>query len=215
MPDGKEQIPVIWGQASDTRKATLLQLLEFLNVPHTSGSAENLSQQLRQAVIKYQVKFIVLDDLHRLHLNYKRNEAGDALKTMMDGMRRTTFLFTTTDSDACGALTGKGGEQVRRRIDWHDYRPMTKTGKSWKGAIKHWEEHLPLCYDRKDGPLLEPLSDYLFARTDGHLGYLATLLKRGANDTILNKKITDERLTVERLNAIGLGEDAPPLRNAA
>lgn len=215
VPDDKTQIPVIWAQAAASRKSTLQQMLEFLNVPNTSGSAEELSRKLRQAVIKYDVKFIVLDDLHRLHMNYKKPEAGDVLKTLMDGMRRTTFLFTTTDTNDCQALNGRGSEQVRRRIVWHDYRPAAIKSESWKNAIEHWETHLPLCYDRNQGRLLEPLSGYLHARTHGHLGYLATLLKRGANDAIMNSKLNDERLTIEALNKVDLGEDAPPISAAA
>lgn len=215
VPDGKSTIPVIWGQAAGTSKQTLQRLLKFLNVPNASGSAEDMSERLADATMKFGIKFIVLDDLHRLNETLRKDHAANELKTMMESAKRTTFLFTTTDRNTCAALNGPGHEQITRRITWLDHRPVKRNSDQWKAALAHWEDHMPLCYDRKGGPMLEPLSSYLYDRTGGHLGHLATLLRRGAAHAIQSPKITDERLTTDILNTVPLAFESAGLRRAS
>lgn len=215
VPDGKSEIPVVWTKATGTSKQTLQRLLKFLNVPNTKGTTEDLSERLADATIKYGIKFIVIDDLHLLNEVSRRSSASNELKTMMESAKRATFLFTTTDRRTCAALNGTGYEQVTRRITWHEHRPMKRNSNQWKESLQHWEEHLPLCYDRKAGPMLEPMSSYLYDRTEGHLGHLATLLRRGASAAIQSSKLTNERLTVELLDSVSLAEEPATLKRAS
>lgn len=215
IPDSKTAIPVIWAQAAGTSKQTLQRLLKFLNVPNTKGSAQDLSEKLNDATKKHGIKFIVLDDIHRMNEVASKNSAANELKTMMESAKRATFLFTMTSKDQCQALNSVGHEQIMRRLTWHHHRPMKRNSPQWKDCLEHWEAHMPLCYDRKDGPMLEPLSSYLYDRTDGHLGHLATLLGRGAVAAIQSSKLTDERLTVELLDKVPLAEEPATLKRAS
>ena len=66
---------------------------------------------------------------------------------------------------------------------------------AWKGALTHFDDTLPLCWDRSAGPMLEPHSDLLFDMTQGRLGSLTEVLSMATKKTIESRKVTDERLT--------------------
>ena len=181
---------------ASTIKMTLMRLLRFMYVPHRdSASSEVLLGKLATATETHGTRFIVLDDLHKLKKSSNSARPADELKNLMEQLQAATFLFATTELRECEALSGAGSEQTQLRSTLEALRPMKKDSKVWESTLLHFDDVLPLCWDRSGESMLLPLSDVLFDLTEGRVGTLTELLSRAARHAINSKKIADERLT--------------------
>ena len=78
----------------------------------------------------------------------------------------------------------------------------------WRSLLLALERRLVLA-NRHPGMLADDLSDYLFARSTGHIGSLITLITRGCERAI---RTGEERLTGDLLSQVKLDAAAERLR---
>ncbi|MVO89275.1 AAA family ATPase [Streptomyces sp. p1417] len=169
-------------------------LLEFFGHPgRHRGTTAQLGQQALDCVLSCEVRLLVLDDLHFLkwrktsgievsnHLKWIANEFPVTLLKVGVGLaEKGLFSEGDTGGDTTLAQTG-------RRTTRLDMPPFTITKENgrreWRQMLLALEKRIVLA-DKHPGMLADDLSDYLFARSTGHIGSLMTLVNRGCQRAI-------------------------------
>ncbi len=169
-------------------------MLEFFAHPGTTrGTAADFAHRALDSVLSCQVKLLVIDDLHFLrwraktgvevsnHFKYIANEFPVTLLFAGVGLaERGLFSEGSSYADAVLAQTG-------RRTTALGMRPFTV---STDRGRREWRQMLGAIEDRvvlggnHPGMLADELSDYLFARSTGHIGSLMTLINRGCQRAV-------------------------------
>ncbi|AMU23407.1 AAA family ATPase [Mycobacteroides abscessus] len=169
-------------------------MLAFYAHPGTSrGKAADYAYRALDNVLSCETKLLVVDDLHFLrwrntvgveisnHFKYIANEFPVTLIFVGVGLAaRGLFSEGHSYEDAVIAQTG-------RRTTKLDVRPFgidTDEGKrEWRQLLLALEKRIVLA-DKHPGMLADDLSDYLFARSTGHIGSLMTLINRGCQRAV-------------------------------
>ena len=209
--EGDERWPVcrVGLTGNTTMKDFNLAMLEFFAHPGvTRGTAAQYIRRALDCVLLCDVRLLIVDDLHFLrwrlssgveisnHLKYIANEFPVTLLLIGVGLQAGGLLSEGRSySDAVLAQTG-------RRTTVLDMRPFlvtTEEGRrEWRQLLLAIEERLVLA-DTTPGMLAEHLSDYLYARSTGHIGSLMTLINRGCQRAV---RTGTERLTVSLLDNV-------------
>jgi len=169
-------------------------MLSFFAHPGVSrGNAAHFAHRALDCVLACQTKLLVVDDLHFLrwrntagveisnHFKYIANEFPVTLIFVGVGLAsRGLFSEGHSYEDAVIAQTG-------RRTTKLDMRPFaidTAAGRrEWRQMLLALEQRIVLA-DKRPGMLADDLSDYLFARSTGHIGSLMTLINRGCQRAV-------------------------------
>ncbi|MER5890014.1 AAA family ATPase [Streptomyces sp. NPDC001941] len=182
-------------------------ILEYYGHPgRFRGTAAEFGYRALDCVLSAETKLLIIDDLHFLrwrntsgievsnHFKYIANEFPVTLLMIGVGLE-SKGLFSEGNSyeDAVLAQTG-------RRTTALDLAPFTidsEQGRTdWRNTLLAIEERLILA-DKYPGILADDLSDYLFARSTGHIGSLMTLINRGCQRAVrtgaerLDQKLLD------------------------
>jgi AAA domain len=209
--EGDERWPVcrVGLTGNTTMKDFNLAMLEFFAHPGvTRGTAAQYIRRALDCVLLCDVRLLIVDDLHFLrwrvssgveisnHLKYIANEFPVTLLLIGVGLQAGGLLSEGRSySDAVLAQTG-------RRTTVLDMRPFLVTSeegrREWRQLLLAIEERLVLA-DTTPGMLAEHLSDYLYARSTGHIGSLMTLINRGCQRAV---RTGTERLTVSLLDNV-------------
>jgi len=209
--EGDERWPVcrVGLTGNTTMKDFNLAMLEFFAHPGvTRGTAAQYIRRALDCVLLCDVRLLIVDDLHFLrwrvssgveisnHLKYIANEFPVTLLLIGVGLQAGGLLSEGRSySDAVLAQTG-------RRTTVLDIRPFlvsTEEGRrEWRQLLLAIEERLVLA-DTTPGMLAEHLSDYLYARSTGHIGSLMTLINRGCQRAV---RTGTERLTASLLDNV-------------
>lgn len=195
-PEGNERWPVCRvGLTGNTGMVEFNRaMLSFFAHPGVSrGNAAHFAHRALDCVLTCETKLLVVDDLHFLrwrntagveisnHFKYIANEFPVTLVFVGVGLAsRGLFSEGSSYEDAVIAQTG-------RRTTKLDMRPFaidTPAGRrEWRQLLLALEQRIVLA-DKRPGILAEDLSDYLFARSTGHIGSLMTLINRGCQRAI-------------------------------
>ncbi|MBE5441038.1 hypothetical protein E3G55_002585 [Mycobacteroides abscessus] len=169
-------------------------MLAFYAHPGTSrGKAADYAYRALDNILSCETKLLVVDDLHFLrwrntvgveisnHFKYIANEFPVTLIFVGVGLAaRGLFSEGHSYEDAVIAQTG-------RRTTKLDVRPFvidTDEGRhEWRQLLLALEKRIVLA-DKHPGMLADDLSDYLFARSTGHIGSLMTLINRGCQRAV-------------------------------
>ena len=209
--EGDERWPVcrVGLTGNTTMKDFNLAMLEFFAHPGvTRGTAAQYIRRALDCVLLCDVRLLIVDDLHFLrwrvssgveisnHLKYIANEFPVTLLLIGVGLQAGGLLSEGRSySDAVLAQTG-------RRTTVLDMRPFLVTSeegrREWRQLLLAIEERLVLA-DTTPGMLAEHLSDYLYARSTGHIGSLMTLINRGCQRAV---RTGTERLTASLLDNV-------------
>jgi hypothetical protein len=203
-PDGHERLPVCRvGLTGNTgMKDFNRAMLEFYG--HSGrhrGTTAQMAHRALDCVQSCHTRLLVIDDLHFLqwgrtngievsnHFKYIANEFPVTLLMVGVGLA-AKGLFSEGDSfvDAPLAQTGRRTTPLDMqpfRIDTDQHRQQ------WRQLLLAIEQRLVLA-EKFSGMLANELSDYLFARSTGHIGSLMTLINRGCQRAV--------RTGVERLD---------------
>jgi hypothetical protein len=146
-------------------------------------------------------RLLIIDDLHFLrwgrangievsnHFKYIANEFPVTLLMVGVGLE-SRGLFSEGDSYDDAPLA-----QTARRTTKLDMQPFLidtdRQRREWRQLLLATERKLALA-DKFPGMLADELSDYLFARSTGHIGSLMTLVNRGCQRAV--------RTGIERLD---------------
>jgi hypothetical protein len=169
-------------------------MLAFFAHPGMSrGNAAHFAHRALDCVLTCETKLLIVDDLHFLrwrntvgveisnHFKYIANEFPVTLIFVGVGLAaRGLFSEGHSYEDAVIAQTG-------RRTTKLDMRPFvidTDEGRrAWRQLLLALEQRIVLV-DKHPGMLADDLSDYLFARSTGHIGSLMTLINRGCQRAV-------------------------------
>lgn len=174
----------------------------------TRGNAAHFAHRALDNVLACETRVLIVDDLHFLrwrnssgveisnHFKYVANEFPVTLIFVGVGLAaRGLFSEGSSYEDAVIAQTG-------RRTTRLDMRPFTIDNDEgrfdWRRMLLAIEKRIVLA-DKRPGMLADELSDYLFARSTGHIGSLMTLINRGCQRAV---RTGAERLDRELLDRV-------------
>lgn len=184
-------------------------MLEFFGHPgRQSSTAARLGLQALDCMLSCEVRLLVLDDLHFLkwrktsgievsnHLKWIANEFPVTLLKVGVGLAGKG-LFSEGEDRGETALAQTG--QRTTRLDMPPFTIGSEQGRrQWRQLLLALEQRIVLA-DAYPGMLADDLSDYLFARSTGHIGSLMTLVNRGCQRA---QRTGTERLTQELLDQV-------------
>jgi hypothetical protein len=210
-PDGHERLPVcrVGLTGNTSMKDVNRAMLEFYGHPgRHRGTTAQMAHRALDCVQSCHTRLLVIDDLHFLrwgrtngievsnHFKYIANEFPVTLVMVGVGLA-AKGLFGEGDSfdDAPLAQTGRRTTPLDMqpfRIDTDEHR------RQWRQLLLAIERKLVLA-EKFPGMLADELSDYLFARSTGHIGSLMTLINRGCQRAI---RTGAERLDQELMDRV-------------
>ncbi|MEV5981425.1 TniB family NTP-binding protein [Streptomyces sp. NPDC052114] len=194
-------------------------MLEFFGHPgrHTSTAAQ-LGMQALDCMLLCEVRLLILDDLHFLkwrktsgievsnHLKWIANEFPVTLLKVGVGLA-DKGLFSEGERGGDSALAQTGRRTTR--LDMPPFTIDAEPGRRhWRQLLLALEQRIVLA-DAYPGMLADALSDYLFARSTGHIGSLMTLVNRACQRAV---RTGAERLTQGLLDQVRNDEAAEHAR---
>ncbi|WP_247748833.1 TniB family NTP-binding protein [Streptomyces sp. 4R-3d] len=194
-------------------------MLEFFGHPgrHTSTAAQ-LGLQALDCMLLCEVRVLILDDLHFLkwrktngievsnHLKWIANEFPVTLLKVGVGLA-DKGLFSEGERAGDTALAQTGRRTTR--LDMPPFSIDSEQGRlHWRHLLLALEQRIVLA-DAYPGMLADDLSDYLFARSTGHIGSLMTRVNRGCQRA---QRTGAERLTRDLLDQVRNNEAAEHAR---
>ncbi len=217
--DGHERWPVCW--VSLTGNTTLRDLnramLSFYAHPGTDrGTANQYLQRALDCVLNCETRLLVIDDLHFLKWPTAHSiQVSNHFKFIANTFP-VTLLFIGVELKKSGLLADRNHSNVvaqtarRTTVIGMDSFPVADDHQraTWRNLLKTIEDRVILAA-AGPGMLAEVLPDYLWARTNGHIGSLMTLINRGCSMAI---RSGDEVLTEELFDRIGLDAAAEETR---
>lgn len=220
--EGHEHLPVcrIGLTSNTTMKAFNQAILDFYGHPGGRGSSAQLAARALDCVLSCGTGLVVVDDVHFLNMGRRDGlEVSNHLKWLANEFP-VTFLFVGVGlrergllsegmvaSDAAMAQTAR--RWTRLAID--AFEVGTEPGRRhWRDLLLGIEQRLVLA-DLSPGMLADDLSDYLFARSSGHIGSLISLVQRGSYRAV---RTGVERLTVDLLDRVKIDDAAERGRRA-
>ncbi|MGY2060110.1 ATP-binding protein [Nocardia gipuzkoensis] len=184
-------------------------MLSFYAHPGTSrGSAAHFAHRALDCMLACETHVLIIDDLHFLrwrkssgveisnHFKYIANEFPVTMIFVGVGLAaRGLFSEGSSYEDAVIAQTGRR----TTRLDTRPFTIDTPAGqREWRRMLLAIEQRVILA-DKHPGMIADDLSDYLFARSTGHIGSLMTLINRGAQRAV---RTGHEHLDVELLDRV-------------
>lgn len=169
-------------------------MLAFYAHPGSSkGKAADYAYRALDCVLSCETKMVVVDDLHFLrwrntvgveisnHFKYIANEFPVTLVFVGVGLAaRGLFSEGHTYEDAVIAQTGRR----TTKLGMQPFAINSDQGRlEWRQLLLALEQRVVLA-EGYPGMLAEGLSEYLFARSTGHIGSLMTLINRGCQRAV-------------------------------
>jgi len=209
--DGHERWPVCRvGLTSNTSMRDFNRaMLEFYGHPgRFKGTATDFGFQALDCVLTTEAEILIVDDLHFLgwknrngievsnHFKYIANEFPITVVMIGVGLEgRGLFEEGDRYEDAVMAQTGRR----TTRLGMEPFMINTDEGRAnWRNMLLAIERRIVLA-DKYPGMVADDLSDYLFARSTGHIGSLMTLINRGCQRAV---RTSAERLDAELLDKV-------------
>jgi hypothetical protein len=153
-----------------------------------NGSTSDYAYRALDCVLSCHTKLLVIDDLHFLRW---RNTAGVEISNHFKYIANefpVTLIYVGVDLDRRGLFfdgqphTDRAIAQTARRTTKLTMAPFgvetERQCRQWHQLLLTLEQRVVLV-DKRPGMLATDLSDYLFARSSGHIGSLMTLINRG------------------------------------
>lgn len=183
-------------------------ILEFYAHPgRFRGTAADFGSRALDVMLSCEAQLLIVDDLHFLgwrnkngievsnHFKYIANEFPITLLMIGVGLQKRG-LFEEGDSYEDAVLAQTGRRTTRLGMD--PFLIKTDEGRrDWRNTLLAIEQRVVLA-DKYPGMIADELSDYLFARSTGHIGSLMTLINRGCQRAV--------RTGSERLDAVLLDQ---------
>ncbi|MFD9861600.1 AAA family ATPase [Streptomyces alboflavus] len=184
-------------------------ILEFYGHPgRFRGTAADFGYRALDSVLSSEAKLLIVDDLHFLrwrnrsgvevsnHFKYIANEFPVTLLMIGVGLKKRGLFDEGEDfEDAVVAQTGRR----TTRLGMEPFTVTTEQGRrNWRDMLLGIEQRVVLA-DKRPGMIADDLSDYLFARSTGHIGSLMTLVNRGCQKAV---RTGAERLDEELLSTV-------------
>lgn len=169
-------------------------MLQFFGHPgRERGTTAQLGQRALDCVLSCETRLLILDDLHFLRWHHSSGiEVSNHLKWIANEFP-VTLLMVGVHLAGKGLFTEGGTAQesvlaqTGRRTTRLGMRPFTISfedgRREWRRLLLALEQRIVLT-GAYPGMLADDLSDYLFARSTGHIGSLITLVNRGCQRAV-------------------------------
>lgn len=220
--EGHEHLPVcrVGLTSNTTMKAFNQAILDFYGHPGGRASSAQLATRALDCVLSCGTGLVVVDDVHFLNMGRRDGlEVSNHLKWLANEFP-VTFLFVGVGLRERGLLSegmvtsdAAMAQTARRwtRLAINAFEVGTESGRRhWHDLLLGIEKRLVLA-DLHRGMLADELSDYLFARSTGHIGSLIDLVQRGTYRAV---RTGAERLSVELLDRVKIDDAAERGRRA-
>ncbi|MEZ3178807.1 TniB family NTP-binding protein [Streptomyces pimonensis] len=209
--DGNERWPVCRvGLTSNIgMKDFNRSILEFFAHPaRFRGTSAQFLQRALDCVLDCETRILIIDDLHFLKWSDRNGrEVSNHFKHIANEFP-VTLIFVGVELEARGLYSemDMGGDvtlaQTARRTTPLTMAPFSvnddQSRRQWRGLLLWLEKRLILA-NKFPGMLADELSDYIYARTTGHIGSLMTLINRGCQRAV---RTGAERLDADLLNSV-------------
>lgn len=209
--EGNQRIPVCRvGLTGNTGMVDFNRaMLEYFGHPGTKrGTAPQLAHRALDCVRTCETRLLMIDDLHFLHWrNAQGVEISNHFKYIANEFP-VTIIYIGVELDNRGLFSE--GSTYQNPIIAQTGRRTTKLTmesfpvkepeerKRWRDLLLSLEQRIVLA-DSHPGMLADELSDYLYARSSGHIGSLTTLINRGCQRAV---RTGVERLTQDLLDRV-------------
>ncbi len=209
-PDWKSMghLPLVYLEVPPgaTAKSIMGRFMRFMDLPcHPRMTLEERTQVVTEALVRGRTSLVCIDEFQNLGSNRGHSEASQAIKNLLNAVPCVP-LYVGIDLEK-SLLGGNGlGTQFASRsklvrlgklgVSTADERRL------WGGVVYSFERQL--CLLSHEPKSLLPLADYLWKRTRGSIGALASLLTTAATDLIDAGKPADEQITKQLLDTISL-----------
>lgn len=180
-------------------------MLSFYAHPGQSrGNAAQFAHRALDCVLACETKLLIVDDLHFLrwrntagveisnHFKYIANEFPVTIVFVGVGLAaHGLFSEGTSYDDAVIAQTGRR----TTKLGVEPFAINNERGRRrWRQILLALEQRVVLA-DKYPGMIADDMSDYLFARSTGHIGSLMTLINRGCQRAVrTGAEVLDENL---------------------
>jgi hypothetical protein len=178
------------------------------------GTAADFGIRALDSVLMAETKILIIDDVHFLRLRYKNgkeNKTGVEVSNHFKWIANEfpiTLIMIGVGLAAMGLFDeGESYEnadlaQMGRRTTPLSMEPFminTDEGReNWRNTLLAIEKKIVLA-DKYRGMVADDLSEYLFARSTGHIGSLMTLINRGCQRAV---RTGAENLDAELLDMV-------------
>ncbi|QKT13751.1 AAA family ATPase [Rhodococcus sp. W8901] len=208
--EGNDRIPVCHvGLTSNTTLRTLNRMIcDFYGHPAATGTAALFASRALDCILSCDTQLVIVDDVHFLNAHSKDGLAVVNHFKWLANELPVTFLYIGVDLQARGlmteglsASTSARAQTARRwtRLTVEPFDVSSRKGRTdWRRLLLGIEKNVILARARP-GMIADELSDYLFARSTGHIGSLMTLINRGCYRAM---RVGEERLTVMLLDGV-------------
>ncbi len=209
--DGNERWPVcrIGLKGTTGTKSLYKAMLSFYGHPGiSSGNADAFAERVLRCALDCETKILIVDEIHFLRWGNRAGvEVSNSLKHIANDFP-ITLIYVGVGLEARGLFSE--GEtysnavlaQTARRttlLGMEPFEVRTEQGRrDWRNMLLALEKRTVLT-DKQPGMLADELSDYLFARSTGHIGSLMTLINRGCQRAI---RTGTEALTRELMDNV-------------
>ena len=217
---GDERWPVcrIGMRGNTSMKDFNAALCDFYAHPGKRGATtEQLGKWALDCVLSCETRLLIIDDLHFLHWqhhggveisNHFKYIANDFPLTLLSigiGLGERGVLMEGNSYDDAALA------QTTRRTTMLEMRPYgisTERGRrQWRQLLMTVEQRVILG-SKRQGMLVDDLSDYLFERSTGHIGSLMELIRRGCTRAIRTRTETLNRELFESFKIDSAAERA-------
>ncbi|MEV5202397.1 ATP-binding protein [Streptomyces sp. NPDC053720] len=200
-------------------------ILEYFEHPgRFRGTAAEFGYRALDSVLTAETKLLIVDDLHFLrwknrsgvevsnHFKYIANEFP--LTVLMIGVGlEEKGLFSEGDGYEKAILAQTGRRTTR--LDMAPFTIKSESGRlEWRNTLLAIEERIVLA-EKFPGMLADALSDYLFARSTGHIGSLMTLINRGCQRAVRTGVERLDQKLMDKVKSDAAAERARPERQQA
>ena len=146
-------------------------------------------------------RLLIIDEIHNMAINSRVGaEASDFLKYLAE-RAHTTMIYAGVEVEHAGLFDGVRGRQLAGRFTLVEARPFSYASQperqTWTRLVGAFESNLRLINHRAG--TLPKLSRYVYTRSGGHIGSLASLIRKAAFTSILD---SSERITRELLENV-------------
>jgi hypothetical protein len=190
-------------------------ILEFYGHPgRFKGTAADFGIRALDCILTAETKILIIDDVHFLTLRHKNGTENKNGVEVTNHFKWIANEFPITLIMVGVGLAAKGlfdeGDryedadlaQMGRRttpLSMDPFMINTDTGRShWRNTLLAIEQKIVLA-DKYQGMVADDLSDYLFARSTGHIGSLMTLINRGCHRAV---RTGAERLDIDLMDRV-------------
>ncbi|RPE77794.1 MULTISPECIES: ATP-binding protein [unclassified Frondihabitans] len=207
-PDGSERVPIIRISLKErsTDKEIGQKMCTFLGLP-TNGSSKEIHDRLLRAVKACRTRIIFIDEIQFLSMEGASGRRMQNYFKFLANEFPVTLVFAGHGVRAANSMLEGGArdaarEQTESRWTYLDVAPFridTEENRlAWWELLLNLEDRLVLS-DKYRGMLSEEFADYVFARTQGRIQSVFTLVNRAAGRAIYTG---EERFSRALLDAV-------------